>query len=169
MLLPAGPAPVLFRCQTASKSDAAPRAHTRTRSRPSRSTRRTVLRAKSNSRAICLIDLLSTKCARLTRAIVSTASISPTTHLHGQHHRRSGGSILDADHPTRGSIFNADPHMSIHAGQVTAPDPAMLQSRRPVTPFSSQVRNPGRRSSAGTGWLCWVSSVAASRRKRADR
>jgi hypothetical protein len=58
---------------------------------PERSTRRTVLRARSNSRVICLIDLPSTKCARLIRAIVSTTSISPTTHLHGRHHRRSEG------------------------------------------------------------------------------
>ncbi len=58
---------------------------------PERSTRRTVLRARSNSRVICLIDLPSTKCARLIRAIVSTTSISPTTQRNGWHLHRSRG------------------------------------------------------------------------------
>jgi len=42
---------------------------------PDRMTLRTVFRDNRNSRQICLIDLASTKCARLILAIVSATNI----------------------------------------------------------------------------------------------
>ena len=49
------------------------------------------------------------KCARLIREALSTTSISPTTICMGRIITDRRGSVLDADHATKGSVFHAVP------------------------------------------------------------